>query len=101
MLEWVTALQWYDWIGILGSLSLCGGFLAVSNQWLAADRAAFQWVNLGGASLLLVSLCFRPNYGAILIELAWILIAVVSLIRIQWRARAADSSDGPVGQGHR
>ena len=87
MFDWLTSLLWFDWIGILGSLLLCGGFLAVSNQWMAADKAAFQWVNLLGAALLLVSLCFRPNYGAFLIEIAWILIAVISLVRIHWRAR--------------
>ena len=89
MSEFITSLMWYDWVGIVGSLLLCLAYLAVSNKWLASDEAPFQWINLIGAGLLLLSLCFRPNYGAILIEIIWALIAVISLVRIMRREGAA------------
>lgn len=75
-------LGWMDGIGILGSLLLCIAYAAVSNKWLAADGIRFHAMNLIGALLLLASLCTRPNYGAILIEIVWAAIAAFSLYGI-------------------
>ena len=75
-----------DWVGVLGSLMIAGAYLAVSRGWVEATRPAFQVTNLVGAVLILVSLWFRPNAGAILIELLWILIALSALAR-HWLGR--------------
>ena len=72
-------LNTFDYIGVLGSFLIAGAYLAVSRGWVAAERPAFQLLNLAGAVLILISLYFRPNLGAILIEVLWILIAVWSL----------------------
>lgn len=76
-----------DGVGVIGSLLICGGYLAVSNAWMNAERPLYQWLNLAGSGLLLVSLYFRPNPGAILIEVLWATIAIMSLARI-WRRRS-------------
>ncbi len=39
-------------------------------------------MNLGGAALLLYSLWFRPNPGAVLIEVIWAAIALLALARL-------------------
>lgn len=80
-------LTWIDGVGVIGSLLICGAYLSVSNAWMDAERPAYQWLNLLGSGLLLVSLYFRPNPGAILIEVLWAAIAIMSLTRI-WRRRA-------------
>ena len=75
-----------DGIGVIGSLLICSAYLAVSNAWMSADQWRYQALNLVGSGLLLVSLYFRPNPGAIVIEVLWAAIAIMSLARI-WRGR--------------
>ena len=70
-----------DWLGVLGSFCIAGAYLAVSWGWVAAERPAFNLLNLLGASLILRSLWYRPNAGAILIEVLWLLIAITALVR--------------------
>ena len=75
-----------DWLGILGSVIIAGAYLAVSRGWVNAERPAFNVLNLIGAGLVLWSLYHRPNAGAILIEVLWVVIAVFALARY-WTAR--------------
>ncbi|NOX73680.1 MAG: hypothetical protein GXP03_08705 [Alphaproteobacteria bacterium] len=70
-----------DWIGILGSLIIAAGYFAVSSGRTDAEKPPFQVLNLIGAILVLISLYYRPNPGAILIELLWVGIAVYALVR--------------------
>ena len=70
-----------DWLGVLGSLIIAGAYLAVSRAWVNAEKPAFNLLNLIGAALILLSLYYRPNAGAIMIEVLWILIAVFALAR--------------------
>jgi len=92
MLELWSDFGWMDAVGVLGSLLLCVAYAAVSNQWLASNSIRFQVMNLVGALLLLASLWTRPNYGAILIEIVWAMIATVSLFRIASLGRSNESS---------
>ena len=92
MLELWSDFGWLDGVGVLGSLLLCVAYAAVSNQWLASNSIRFQLMNLMGALLLLALLCTRPNYGAILIEAVWAMIATVSLFRIASLGRSNKSS---------
>lgn len=71
-----------DWLGVLGSLVIAGAYLAVSRGWVDARRPAFNLLNLIGAALVLTSLYDRPNAGAILIEVLWMLIALYALLSI-------------------
>jgi hypothetical protein len=79
--------QWYDALGILGSLLIVAGYLAVSNRRMDASLPPFQLLNLAGALLLITSLAMRPNAGALLIEVLWAIIAVVTLVRYWLRTR--------------
>ena len=80
MIDYLKTMTVFDWVGIVGSLLICAGYLSVSRKWMAADARTFHVVNLAGATLLLLSLYFRPNPGAILIELIWASIAIYSLV---------------------
>ena len=71
-----------DGLGVIGSLFICSAYLAVSLGRIDAERLPYQLINISGAVLLLISLYFRPNPGAILIEALWLLIALWSLGRI-------------------
>ena len=74
-----------DWLGVLGSFVIAGAYLAVTRGWVDAARPAFNLLNLGGAGLILWSLWYRPNAGAILIEVLWVGIALTALAR--WAMR--------------
>ncbi len=74
-----------DWLGVLGSIVIAGAYLAVSRNWVNPERPAFNLMNLTGACLILWSLWYRPNAGAIMIEVLWILIAIAALAR--WMLR--------------
>jgi hypothetical protein len=77
----LSDLTFIDWLGVLGSFIIAGAYLAVSRGWVDATRPAFNLLNLGGALMILTSLWYRPNAGAILIEVLWIAIAVIALLR--------------------
>ena len=68
-----------DVLGIIGSFGISGAYLAATRNWLAADQPVFNLLNLIGAGLILLSLYYRPNAGAIMIEVLWITIAIWAL----------------------
>ena len=72
----LSDLTLIDYVGVLGSLVIASAYLAVSRTWVDAERPAFHLLNLAGAVMILASLYYRPNAGAILIEVLWIAIAV-------------------------
>lgn len=80
----IADLLWIDWIGVLGSICIASAYLAVSRGWVDAKRPAFNLINLLGAVLILWSLYYRPNAGAIVIEVLWVLIALSALARYFW-----------------
>lgn len=70
-----------DFVGVIGSLVICTAYLAVSLGRVSPEGFAFHIVNASGSILLLVSLYFRPNPGAILIEVLWLAIAGFGIAR--------------------
>ena len=76
------ALTLADLAGIAGSLLICGAYLAVSLGRVDAEGFRYQGANARGSGLLLVSLWFRPNPGAIVIEVLWLAIALFAIGRI-------------------
>lgn len=76
-----------DFVGIIGSLMICGAYLAVSLKRVDPEGFAFHIVNATGSILLLISLWFRPNPGAIVIEVLWLAIAVFAICRAVLRRR--------------
>ena len=80
-LQMLTDLTPIDYLGILGSLMIAGAYLAVSRGWVRGEQPSFNLLNLFGSLFILASLYYRPNAGAILIELLWAIIAIVALTR--------------------
>ena len=76
-----------DWIGVLGSFFIAGAYFGVSTGRLDGEKPTFQLFNLAGAIMILSSLWYRPNAGAIMIEILWVGIAVYSLAKYFWRQR--------------
>ena len=70
-----------DFVGVVGSLIICAAYLAVSLKRVDPEGIPFQSANGSGAILLLISLWFRPNPGAIVIEVLWLAIAAFAIAR--------------------
>lgn len=67
-------------LGFVGMVFIVLAYYKVTTPggW-AADSVKFNVVNLIGAVLLIVSLCFHFNLGSFMIEVFWIIIAVRAL----------------------
>ena len=70
-----------DFVGVVGSLMICAAYLAVSLRRVDPEGFRYHFFNAGGSTLLLISLYFRPNPGAILIEVLWLAIAGFGISR--------------------
>ena len=81
MLNFVLSLNFFDWIGILGSLLISGAYYGVSNNIFSPKRLIYHLINLIGSVLILLSLYYKPNPGAIMIELLWIFIATLGIYK--------------------
>ena len=72
----------WDGLGVIGSFFLVVAYHGVSIGRFRPDQVSYQVMNLIGSGLLLISLYFRPNPGAILIEVLWAAVAILALTRI-------------------
>ena len=79
------AFDLIDLVGVFGALMICAAYLLVSLRWIGPEGVRYQGANALGAAMLLVSLYFRPNPGAIVIEAVWLAIALFALGRIWLR----------------
>ncbi len=79
MIDYLISFNFLDWTGIIGSLMIAGAYYGVSNSYLNPEKLPFHLINLLGSILILISLYFKPNPGAILIELLWIFIATLGI----------------------
>jgi hypothetical protein len=76
-----------DLVGIAGSLLICAAYLAVSLKRVDPEGFPFHIANAAGSALLLISLWFRPNPGAIVIEVLWLAIAGFAICRALLKRR--------------
>ena len=70
-----------DIVGLVGSLLICGAYWAVSTRRTDPAGMRYQIPNLLGAAMVLVSLYFRPNLGAIVVEAVWLVVAAAAICR--------------------
>lgn len=78
MLEFLTL---YDGVGLVGSVIVVGAYYLATRRILLAHKAPFNLINILGGALVMVSLLHRPNLGAIVIEVMFILIAILAIWR--------------------
>jgi hypothetical protein len=65
--------------GLLGAALILGAYAGVQLKKLDPHQPPALLLNLGGASLVIVSLIFEFNLAAFLLEAAWVVIAVWGL----------------------
>ena len=83
-------LQWYDWIGLLGSALVVVSYFLLQSGRLSGTALPYQLSNIIGSSCILVSLFGGFNLAVALLQCTWIAISVYGLAR-GMRARRAIS----------
>ena len=74
-------LQWYDWVGIIGTLMVLGAFFLLQAGKVSGTGLVYQSLNLFGAGGVLVSLLGQFNVSVFVLEIAWMAISVYGIVR--------------------
>jgi hypothetical protein len=82
---------WFDFAGNVGVALMVLGYLLLQAEKLRSSDLRYSLMNGIGALLVLISLYFRFNLSAFLVELFWLLISVYGLIKFATRARVKES----------
>jgi hypothetical protein len=83
---------WYDFLGNIGVALMVLGYLLLQAEKIRSSDLSYSLMNGLGALLVVISLLYRFNLSAFLVEAFWFLISVYGLIRFAGRQRAAKSS---------
>lgn len=90
-----------DLIGVLGAFCYLTGFALQQLQRIDGRGAVFALSKLMGGSLMLLSLSYAFNLGAALIQVAWIVVAIVTLGRIAHKTSHRFHTKGRQIHSHR
>ena len=74
-------LEWYDWIGIAGTLMVLAAFFLLQAGRLTGTGLVYQLLNLLGAGGVLVSLIGQFNVSVFLLEAVWVAISAYGIVR--------------------
>ena len=77
----------YDLAGVLGAAGIVAAYAGVQLKKLDPHRPPALLLNLVGASLVLVSLIEDYNLAALILEIVWIVVALVGLWQFAARKR--------------
>ena len=82
---------WYDLAGNVGVVLMVLGYLLLQAEKLRSSDLSYSLINGVGALLVLISLLYRFNLSAFLVEAFWLLISIYGLIKFAARPRAKES----------
>ncbi len=74
-------MQWYDWVGILGTLMVLFAYYLLQAQQLQGNGLLYQLLNLFGAGGVLASLYGGFNLAVFVLMVVWIVITAYGLAR--------------------
>ena len=80
-------LAWYDWVGLLGTVMILGGFALLQAGKLSGTGLVYQLLNLFGAAGVLASLLGTFNLSVFLLEAAWMAVSLYGIAR-SFKARS-------------
>lgn len=79
---------WYDFVGNVGVGLMVLGYLLLQAEKVRSADLSYSLMNGVGALLVLISLLYRFNLSAFLVEGFWLLISIYGLIKYLTRSRA-------------
>jgi len=77
-------------VGWLGALLVLGAYILASTGRLSGTSAAFQWMNILGASFFIVNTWWHGAIPSMVLNIVWGAIGFVTL----WRIRRSKAADG-------
>jgi hypothetical protein len=78
-------------VGFIGVVLIIGAYLLLQLDKLASSSPAYSLLNAVGAMLIIVSLVFRFNLSAFIVEAFWVLISLLGL----WRSLGCKNLKSP------
>lgn len=88
MAEMAINYTWYDLVGNIGVFMVVMAFYLLQTERLTSRDIRYSLLNLTGAIMLLISLCFNWNLSSVIIELFWIAISLIGIFKHLTRKRA-------------
>jgi hypothetical protein len=79
--QFVHELSVFDAFGLIGFATYLGGFGALQFGLLDGNGKVYAWTNVLGASFVLISLYDAFNLASALIQISWIVIGYVGIVR--------------------
>jgi hypothetical protein len=68
-------------IQVFGSLLILAAFVAAQRGWMETQARPYLWLNFVGGVILAVLAAHERQYGFLLLETCWALVAGASLVR--------------------
>lgn len=68
-----------DLIGYAGVLMVLAAYTLLQARRMDGNGVWYPLINLIGAILILISLFFKPNMPAIVMEAAWVVVSIVGI----------------------
>ena len=73
--------SWFDLIGNVGVLLMVVAYLLLQLEKLSSSALSYLALNAFGAALVIVSLRYKFNFSAFLMEAFWLLISLFGLTK--------------------
>lgn len=73
--------SWFDLIGNVGVLLMVVAYLLLQLEKLSGSSLSYLALNAIGAAMVIVSLRYRFNFSAFLMEAFWLLISLFGLTK--------------------
>jgi predicted membrane protein len=80
--------SWFDLVGTSGVLLMVIAYLLLQLEKLSGSAISYLLLNAAGAALVIISLMFRFNLPAFLMEVFWLLISLYGLMKPLFTRRA-------------
>jgi hypothetical protein len=96
----VTNLTWFDLAGFIGVLLIIFAYLLLQLDKLPSSSPQYSLLNAAGALLIMVSLVFKFNLSAFIVEAFWFLISLLGLWRSFISRKSPQRSARIDGNGH-
>lgn len=71
-----------DWVGIVGVILTLIAYYLLNVNKVKSSSMLYLYFNLIGSCLLMFSLMFSWNLSSVLIEIAWISISLIGILRV-------------------
>lgn len=71
----------FDIVGMTGTFLVVGAFFLLQLNKVSPNSLVYNMMNLSGAILLLISLCYNFNLASFVIEIFWIAASLIGLYK--------------------